>query len=333
MLAIVFSDIQINSYKQFNKENCRLNNCLKALDEVFSFAAKKQINYILFPGDLYDTQKILGTEVVNRTIEIFLKWQKSNPEIQVIAISGNHDHATKNLVHSPAVTGLTHLDAVCPNFYLIDNSDYFNGEGLVIYGIPYYERKEDYVARLTEVSARAAKGEDNSDRGLTQLLLIHQTPSGTGNESYPVDTDINDPLYNPFEFVYCGHIHKHMLLSEKFMLVGSPIHRSLEDEGIDKGFVVTDLSNPQAGYKFISLNKKLPEFRRVIEGTLIPDEWQKDYITWLPKPISRDSKHQVATDQFKSDLSPATLIENYWNQVDGKDKELLSVGLQLVDNK
>lgn len=325
MLAVIFSDVQINSYKQFNTDNCRLRNCLKAINEVFKFAAKHKIEVILFAGDLYDTQKILGTEVVNETISLFLSWSKSNPEIKFYAISGNHDHATKNLLHKPAVTALGHLSEVADNFYLVDWVNASLTTGIKVWGIPYFERKEDFRTALTEVVGNAKES-----TGI-KLLMMHQTPDKLGNDMIPADISVDDPLFDCFDYVYCGHIHTHALLSPKFLLVGSPLHRTLEDVGLDKGFIVQDLSKPQEGYRRFSLNAKLPEFRYIREGDEVPPEWAKDYLTSIPAPVTRASKTNIDMDQFKSDLTPSKLIHNYWKEVEGgNDKELLQVGLDLL---
>lgn len=325
MLVAVFSDVQVNDYRAFNKDKSRLRNCLKAINKVFTFAQKNSIRYILFSGDWYDTQKVLGTEVVNAVIALLQKWEHSG--IHIIAISGNHDHASKNLLDNPAVTGLSHIDAVISNFHLIDNSFYDleddNGFYTVrVHGVPYYEYSSHFYTALKSSTENITTLAD------ANILLMHQTPNCMGNDMITPDTDINDPIYKKFDYVFNGHIHKHASLSRTFMNVGSPLHRTMEDEGQKKGFIIMDLLD-RSEYKFI--DTKLPEFRRKYEEDLTEED-EKHYVTVIPKPIvTKNSKGAITTpEDFKADLTPKELLTNFWKTVEGKDKELLQTGLDLL---
>jgi len=68
------------------------------------------------------------------------------------------------------------------------------------------------------------------------VLLIHQTPEHS-NPMIPFDVQ-------PEEFgcrVFCGHIHRYEDMGN-LVIIGSPLHRDLEDVGQDKGFLVYDLN-------------------------------------------------------------------------------------------
>lgn len=320
MLAIVFSDIHINNYKAFNEGGRRLNNCIEALERILNYAVKREIKVVLFCGDLYDSQKKLDTDVVNRTIECFKKYEEE--DFTIYAISGNHDHASKNLLNKPAVTGLTHLSHVVKNFKLIDNKhvllDTDNGDVISIAGIPYYEYAEHFKIALDCVI----------DEFSPNILLTHQTPTGLGNDMIPTDTDINDPLYENFNMVFNGHIHSHAMLSENYMVVGSPLHRDAADEGFEKGFLLIDLEDTSK-YKQVKLST-LPKFRRKFKGDEIELGEEKDYILWTPQPVVNATKTKQPISKFEATLKHSDLLTNYWTEVDGKDKELLSVGLELI---
>lgn len=320
--VIVLTDVHIHNYKQYNQGTSRLDNTLSVLHIVFKYAIKHNINYILFAGDLYDNQKLLPTSAVNALISLLLQYCQEAPEITFIAISGNHDQATKNLLESPAVTALTHLQDACLNFKLIDNASYIIG-GVAIHGIPYYEYKEHYQEKLKYSAGKKIKNKKN-------YILIHQTPSGIGNDAIPIDTDINDLLYENFEYVFCGHIHKRIQLSEKFLLVGSPLHRDRSDEGEDKGFIVMDLEAPENGYKFVSLNSKFPVFRTKFYGETLKKGEEKDFINWLPTSSNLlEGSTEIEPSKFRTDISPDKLMENYCDEL-GIDKATLKTGLKFI---
>lgn len=232
MKFAVISDIHIHNYKKFDENGSRLFNCLRVIEDVFVYANTHSMKYILISGDLYDQQKSLPTVVVNATIHTFKLLFSKYPNIEVIAISGNHDQSSKNLIDDPAITALSHLDVLFDRFHLIDNSSYIiekNAELIEILGIPYYSHKEHFLSKI-----------DNQPVRNKSYLMIHQTPKHS-NPMIPHDF-IGDEFPN-FDYVFCGHIHRHEQISNNVVLVGSPLHRDLGDEGQEKGFLVFDTDN------------------------------------------------------------------------------------------
>jgi DNA repair exonuclease SbcCD nuclease subunit len=151
MKALYFTDLHVHNYKQFDTDASRLHNCLRVIDILFQYANKNHIEYILFGGDLYDRQKAIPTVVVNSVVAKFTHLFQTYKDIKFVAISGNHDHASANLLHSPAETSLTHLNTIFDNFILIDNDSHTLEIGLQVHGIPYYEYADDYHTQLSTV--------------------------------------------------------------------------------------------------------------------------------------------------------------------------------------
>lgn len=326
MLVLSFSDLHIHNYQQFDKNGSRLANCLNVLELVFKFAAKNGIEFILFSGDLYDNQKALPTEVVNLVVDKFAKMFATYTSITFLAISGNHDHASKNLLKKPAVTALSHLDLMFDNFKLIDNTDYplDDNEEVGVIGVPYYEHSEDYHTALTDMLPFT------NDYQKT-ILLCHQTPSGLNNPNIPFDTDVHNELYEGFELILNGHIHAFQEITPKFINVGSPLHRDLGDLGVNKGFLVidTDAIGEEKFYKFVSTKGKYPEFElvKLKEG----EELKKDDFNYLIpiREVKQSMNLEINTEEFGGGLTDENLVRNYWKKV-SKDEALLFTGLKFL---
>lgn len=323
MLVLSFSDLHIHNYQAHDRNGSRLANCLNVLELVFKFAHKNGIDCILFSGDLYDNQKALPTEVVNQVFETFAKLFETYNDITFIAISGNHDHASKNLLSSPAVTALSHLDLMFTNFVLIDNTEFILADNLTVVGVPYYEHSEDFHKALADSLPTLVQG--------CTILLCHQTPSGLNNPNIPFDTDVHNEIYDNFDLILNGHIHAFQEITPKFINVGSPLHRDLGDLGVDKGFLVIDIDAIGEGkfYKFVSTKGKYPEFELVHlkQG----EEFKKDAFNYLI-PI-REAKESIAvetnTGEFGGGLTDENLVRNYWKKV-SSDEALLFTGLKFL---
>lgn len=330
--VIIFSDWHIHDYKQYNKDGSRLDNTLRVLDAIGVLSEQTGINKVIFAGDLYDTQKVLLTVVVNKTVKKFKEFFEKHPDITFYAISGNHDYATKNLKDSPAVTALSHLETIFKGrFVVFDNQSIEIEKGIWIHGVPYYEYKEHFDWKLQDrVNFVNDLGGERQDPD-KHYLFIHQTPKGLGNEMIPYDVVPRDKNIKVFEHTYCGHIHERQELEKWFTIVGNSIHRDLADAGKKKGVLVTNLAKPEKGNVFVPL-KGFPEFVLVPEDD-ITDELENSNDFIVPQvSIEKVIEQDVNVENFTSDLRPAQLVENFWREVDGKDEVRLKVGLSLVMN-
>lgn len=324
MKAIIFSDWHIHNYKSHSKNVNRLENCLNVLEDLGSFCDKHDIEIILFAGDTFDTHKALLTEVINATAEAFTKFFTERPQVKFYAITGNHDQNQKNLLDKPTISAIKHLATFFPdNYFILDNDVAEVAEGVYVAGIPYYEYAEHFQTKLMEITdkVRALEG--------MKYLLIHQTPAGIGNELIPTECTPEDALFEEYDRVFCGHIHKRQDLTDTFHIVGSPIHRDMSDVGEQKGFYVMNLYN--AKKKFVYL-QNYPEFSVKYEDEVGEEDYTREdtFLVVKPRFETAQAISDVNVEDFSTNLEASQLVQNYWKEVDGKDEELLNIGLTFI---
>jgi hypothetical protein len=189
-----------------------------------------------------------------------------------------------------------------------------------IKGIPYMEHPEHFRTALTEVSKNVK----------SVILLTHQTVAS----GLPIEDDIEptDPLFEPFTMVLNGHIHNNEQLTDKFINVGSPMHRDAGDIGKTKGFWVVDLDDPVNTISFKDITAKYPQFIHKSIGEELTD-WEKEqYIIWVPNTIQNDIKDAELAEKFNTSLAPAVIMENYCKEVIPEDqiKDYLAYGITLL---
>ncbi len=326
MRFIALADLQIHNYRKFNDENnSRLRNCLLVIAKVFQFAAKNDVKVIMFAGDLFDTKDKLDTIVVNGAMEIFKLMETKYPDINFYAISGNHDQVSKQLIDEDAETSLKFLDLSVSNFHLADNGVVLNGgfmeEQIEFHCIPCYEYPEHFYQRLQEVV-------DGMDKKKRNFLMCHVTAVPKG-ANFAGNIDPEHELFKHFEFVIAGDVHAQHWHTDSFLMLGAPIQRHAGDLGVDMGFWIFDTEDPTEHHKFISLNSQFPVYRKVKEGEEVPEKYEKDFVIIEPN-ISEEDLDNVDQKDFANTESHASLVENYFNQVDGGDNEKLNVGLSLL---
>ena len=329
--VIIFSDLHIHDYQNFNKDGQRLTNCLRVLEDLFEFANKYGINTILFGGDLFDTPKVLLTSVMNESVKTFIKLFETYPDIKFYAITGNHDQNRKNLIDRPADASNQYLASIFPdNFILFDNKSISLGDDIYISGIPYYEHPEHYSQCLDATLERLNTRDRKLGGEYKDYLFIHQTPHGLGNEMIPTDTNPKDERYKRFEHVFCGHIHARQDLTDHFTVIGSPIHRDMGDVGENKGFIVMNLAKPENGYKFFEL-KDYPKFQQRFDDEEEFENEEDNFVIVKPKVLHVITNSDAPeVEKFNTSLENAELLRNYWEAVDGKNEELLEIGLSFI---
>ncbi len=291
---VIFTDLHIHNYQKFSNNSSRLNNCLDVLSEMFKIANKNNLP-ILFVGDLFDKQVLLPVEVINKTIEHFADLFDKFPNTKFYAISGNHDQASKNTIAKPAITALSSLDRVFENFILIDNET-VKINNYVVHGIPYYEYIEDFYEKLSNVKA--------------DILLIHQAPNGISDKYIHTNMDIS--FAKNFKLVLCGHIHKAEKLKDNFIVLGSPLHKDLSDEGQIKGYYIFD------DYNMTFYPLDYPMFSS--------EEGKGDY--YIPRIEKLIAKDEVDID-FSAGTSKLELLESYLKHE--KRLDLLELAQQCVE--
>ena len=320
MKFIATADLHIHSYSKFNEDGRRLKNCLKVLKYLFAIADKADANYILFAGDLFDSQKALPIEVINETVRTFKELFEKYKDVSFISISGNHDYGNKRVIGGKVISSCDFLDQVFDRFILLD--DGINkelpeiGTGRANYsvvGVSDYYHAEDFYKMV----------EDAED---ADLLMVHCTAMGYSDFFGSIDP--KHECFKRFPLVISGDIHKSKWLAKNFLMLGSPLHRDSGDIGEDKGIWVFDTEDIKAP-DFISLNERLPTFIRKVEGDKVEKDELKDYVVWTPV-FEPTVEGEASKEDFNTSVAETELVTNFYKEIGEVDGERLEVGLKLI---
>ncbi len=322
-IVAIFSDTHIGNFKKFNLEDGhRLSESIRGFEQIIDECYLLDVKTFLFAGDLTDTPKVLEINVAISLVEMAVRLKEKYPDILILAIDGNHDHHSKNMLHKRTAHSLSIMEAIMPNnFKVISDNFYSFFMDIHIHGIPYYEN--DFEQALNNTIERVKEiGEGK------HYLLMHQTPKLLGLDFIPHDIDPNDERFKCFEFVYCGHIHSAELLAPNFLLVGNNIHRDAADKGKKKGYWLANLLKPEKGNSFVNL-KGFSEFIEVEAGVELNEEQQGQFaIEVLPKHL--EELKTVEAEKFDTSKDDKEIVKNFWEVVEGKNEELLTAGLSCL---
>ena len=92
---VVFSDLHLEKYKNFNEGNRRVKNGIDVLRKI-AYITKKYKAISVFTGDLYHKEQGITNELFQETLPFLGKLWTSG-KFKTIAITGNHDQQLPTL--------------------------------------------------------------------------------------------------------------------------------------------------------------------------------------------------------------------------------------------
>lgn len=301
VIAIAFSDLHLNEWKQHSVKHSRLRNGIDVV-RVLSKKAKKLNVPLLFSGDLIHNPLSVSNRVFSAFEKAYNEYLVGN-KVNLFAIDGNHDQNEKN-TYSNRTSGYIKSFSINKPYIQCLNFDFKIHNKVVYAGIPYLTHNEGFAKAEADLIKAIKK---HNTRDYPKVLLIHtdlpgaKTPDGLELEEY---FEIGKRIDKEFKFwnlVLSGHIHLPQVLAKKVVMLGSPQHQTASDAGIDMGYweIYSDMT-----YKLIPLNQ-YPKFMYYDEGDTPPDLIN----FWIERP--KRLVEEEIIDAFNPTMSKKKLAKRY----------------------
>jgi exonuclease SbcD len=288
MKIIHFADLHlgVETYGHINPEtglSSRLEDFLKALDQVVDYAVENRIDLVLFCGDAYKTREPSQTQ--QREFAKRIK-RLSEGGVPLFMVTGNHDlpNALGRATAIEIFDTLSVPDVHVANRPGIHRVQTRSGE-LQIAALPWVRRsallsKEDtrnldfnqINERLQQALTRVIQDQAGQlDPALPSILAAHiwvlnarigsEKSMSIGQEHMLLLSSVAQPA---FDYVALGHIHRGQALNEYPPVVysGSLERLDFGDEEDQKGFYLVDIEpdkdtgRRKTSYEFHSINAR-----------------------------------------------------------------------------
>lgn len=300
IIAIAFSDLHLNLWAKFNKDNCRTLDSFRVLQSLNDVCKDLQVP-ALFCGDFLHKPEVLDQELGN----LIMDYLKFNAPKKVYAISGNHDLNDINSFDRPKKSWL-HFFAHSLNWLDVMDFQFRKlNDKIMVHGVPYIDHNINLSKYLKSIEL---------DKKYKHILLLHTDyPGAKDTDGRVIDSaeNINLNVLNRFDLVLCGHIHKPQRLGKKVYMIGAPIQQRRTDKNCEMGYweVYSDLS-----MNFVPL-KGFPKFIDVETEEEIKEDG--NYYTVVPKSsrVEVNTKHKITKQ-----LSKKKLAKRYLKEKGIKDK-------------
>ncbi|MEG0254785.1 MAG: exonuclease SbcCD subunit D [Vagococcus sp.] len=231
--------------------------------KVLALAIKEEVDAIVIAGDLYD-RSVPSVEAVSLFNEMMIEMNITS-KFPVLAISGNHDSATRLDTGSPWLkTQNFHLHTK-----LSQAMEAVELNNIQFYLLPYFEPfharqyfNDDSLRDIhSSMKTVIEKMKESFDPKKKQVLISHffaagasksdsETPLEVGGlDSVPVD------MLNEFDYVALGHLHYKDAIKNTphVKYSGSLLKYSLSEEHQEKGIRLVDINESEVVSEFIPL--------------------------------------------------------------------------------
>jgi len=183
---------------------------------------------IFFSGDIFHTPDGLSNELLNLVLPNLLELFRKYP-VDFYAITGNHDAESFNTLSRRSNSYITLLANSIQRFHVIDFETVIVGD-LAVHGVPYITMNQDYPEIIEGI--KIVKGKFN-------ILMNHADYRGQKDTNGVVigrGENITNDMFDKFEMVWSGHVHKPGLLHNNTYSIGSPFQQRTSDMGGEFGY-------------------------------------------------------------------------------------------------
>lgn len=311
VIAVAFSDLHLEIWKNHNEGNRRLENAKDVLKKI-ALVSKKYKAISLFGGDLFHKERALTNEILGETLPFFKKiWGNGN--FKTIAITGNHDQSKQNTINSQSPSYIKTLSKTFDGLECIDFSNYELNSEVMVYGVPYLTHDLGLIDYINSIDLKMAK---------SNILMLHTTmPNAKDTDGRDVHSNLHQTDFykalERFDLVLCGHIHSpnefNIGINTKVVQIGAPQQQRLTDKNCEMGYwlIYEDLEVefiPFKGYpKFIEINDISEKVN------------DKNFYVIKPKRLERKGDEEKRKS-FDNALDKSKLAKNYCKQKGIKDK-------------
>ncbi|MGP5428667.1 exonuclease SbcCD subunit D [Enterococcus malodoratus] len=250
------------------------------LDQILKIAKAEAVDAVMIAGDLYD-RSVPSEDSVRLLNQTIAEWNLTE-EFPLLAISGNHDSATRLATGAPWFNQSNfHLHTrLAEAFNPIEMGD------TQFYLLPYFEPVDARIyfedPELRTIQAAMPKVIEkikaSFDPAKKHILVSHFFVSGSSKTDSETKIEvggldgINGNLLTDFDYVALGHLHgKDALKMDNARYSGSPLKYSLSEKNQAKGVWILETDTGEFSFRELTPLHEIEELQASFAELLDPE--------------------------------------------------------------
>ncbi len=233
---LLFSDLHLHQHKRSVN---RLHDCLKALEWVFDVAEEKQIDDIVFGGDLFQDRQKIDIITYHLTFEVISKRCK---KVNLWLLLGNHDLWYHDKWDISSVKPMSAIN----NVHVIDKPCTLEISRNYIDFLPYTTNPIDHLNYLRKSKGRTLVAHLAVDGA--QLNTLHDTRSDVILEHDGEMVKVDASVFDGWDQVWLGHYHGYQKIAPNVEYIGSTLQLNFGEAFQHKYVIIHDLETGDKEY-------------------------------------------------------------------------------------
>ena len=263
------------------------------LEQLYDLIQREQVEAVLCAGDVYDSS-VTNAAAIGLFNEAATK-MCVDLGVKFILIAGNHDSAARlsscrELLKGAGmyVTGKLERE---PEPVLLD------GGKVAVYSLPYFARDE--VAELFPEEKDQIRSQEDATKVVCDHIRSTMDPNRRNiimSHSFIVNAELSDSdraarvgfatavskdVFQGFDYVALGHIHKPQIIAPGIRYCGSPLKYSFgAEEKQEKGVVLLDTDTMEERFVALPMLRDRKSFTGTFEELMALEGIEEDYL-WM----------------------------------------------------
>lgn len=252
---------------------------------------------VIMAGDIYD-KTVPSAEAVKLLDDFFNALAKRR--VNVVICAGNHDSVERLSFGERIFSGFgIHISPIYDG-----NIKYVDLDGTRVHILPFikpanvravFDDREEEIKTYTDALRIAIENMELLEAG-KNILCAHQFVTGavpTESEEISVGgiDNVDASVFEPFDYVALGHIHRAQNIGEKIRYCGTPLKYSFSEENDEKSVTVIDTDD---GIRIETIPLRPMREMRTVKGTY-------EELTYRPSYENTDTDayiRVVLTDEY-----------------------------------
>lgn len=248
------SDIHIQLYKRHSEYKA-------VFEKLYQLLREKDKGVIVVTGDILHNKDVISADAINLCQNFF---QNLSSIMPVVIIAGNHDANLKQV---------TKIDSLTPTIFNINKIYYLKDTGAYLFGNVCFVVQSVFDNKF--IKADIVEVEDD----VKKVCLYHGMIEGcTSFNDNVYNKNMSIKLFNGFDAVLLGDIHKHQYLSERIAYASSLIQQNFGESIDGHGMIIWDLVEDKS--KFVPIQNDYGFLKIFMDGDKV-----EGMIDTLPKKV------------------------------------------------
>lgn len=284
---LLCSDIHIHTHKNSLR---RLQHCLDTLEWIFQTAVERDIDDVVFLGDLFQDRMKIQVLPYQRTYEIIEKYCGRNPKLNFHVLVGNHDMWYSNKTDISSVYPLGSIAGV----HIINSCESRNIGGINIDFLPYTLNPLESLKSFALGNSDILCGHISLDGA--QLNTFYKTQADVSVEYDGDMVKVDADKFSPWKKVFLGHYHGEQRIKH-VEYVGSPLQLNFAEAFQQKHIVILNTETFEQEYV---INDFSPKHLIISEDEVDKYDLDNTFVKIIPKDITAADLAEMRNDLMES---------------------------------